>query len=125
LVRSGFKVRVSGLQRSPQTRTSEKLCHTPYFKYRFYINHRCPKPQIVQSVECSTVGKDMSPLPRGCNSVQLSRAWMGMGYYGPLLHTFEHSTDCTCCDIGHLQFDSLLKILIFFKLQRIFDVGRL
>jgi hypothetical protein len=33
---------------------------------------------------------------------RLEPLWMG--YYGPLLFTFKHSTDCTCCDFRHLRF---------------------
>jgi hypothetical protein len=45
---------------------------------------------------------------RGHN-MQLLRAWIELGYYGYTklscpFPTFEHSTDCTCCGFGHLQF---------------------
>jgi hypothetical protein len=33
---------------------------------------------------------------------------VGLAYHGPLLATFEYSTDCTCCDFGHLRFYFIL-----------------
>jgi hypothetical protein len=68
-------------------------------------------------VECSNVGKLTSAAliiermqHAVCSSHDQERG------YGPLLATFEHSPDCTCCDFGHLRFynnifaDSLYRI---------------
>jgi hypothetical protein len=66
----------------------------------------------VQSVECSNIGK----LTRAaliiermqhCAALMIERtALESVGAAGLLwsVATFEHSTDCTCCDFGHLQF---------------------
>jgi hypothetical protein len=72
-----------------------------------FKNRRCPNPQQVQSVECSNVGK-LTRAALIIERMQQCAALMieSVGGAGLLwsVAMFEHSTDCTCCDFGHLQF---------------------